>query len=162
MGALCNLAFAEDTVEIEVTGSIKTYCANSSSTLPINAGDVSKAGTATVAFAVDCNAPFQYSMQSENGAMRLADAPAGAVRAASEIPYDVRVKIPLTRGGEINDICKSASLRAGAVTCKFTDSGGRIALDQRAEAQVIWAAPERHLPPGRYEDRLTVFVNSRP
>ncbi len=52
-------------VEIEVSGTIKPYCANSVTAVPVNAGDPRKAGSAKFAFTVDCNAPFQYTMESE-------------------------------------------------------------------------------------------------
>lgn len=149
---------ADNTVEIEVTGSIKPYCATNSTVLPLHIGDITRPGAMSASFIVDCNAPFQYSLQSENGAMLLKGAPRGE----NEIPYDVRVRIPLTRGGEINDTCKSAALRTGAVTCKFSDSGGKIALSQRAEASVNWLIPDQQLFGGQYHDNLKIFLNLRP
>jgi hypothetical protein len=144
---------ADSSVDIEVTGAIPPYCANSAVTSPVSIDDIRKPGVATVAFTVDCNAPFQYSMQSAHGAMRLPHK-----SDAHTIPYSVRIRIPLTRGGAIDDMCESASLRAGAVTCKFTDSGGKIALNERGMAEVTWSTPVANLFLGQYKDIITFFI----
>ena len=113
---------AQDKVQIEVTGNIKAYCSSRATSAPIAAGDTSKAGSSKFAFTVDCNAPFRYTMQSGNGAMRLVDAPAAAAPDKIEVAYDVHIRIPLTLGGVIDDTCNSASIKQGAISCKFTDS----------------------------------------
>ena len=151
---------AGDKVQIEVIGNIRPYCANSATSVPIEAGDPSKPGSSKFAFTVDCNAPFQYSMQSQNGAMRLVDAPASAPRETIEVPYDVHIRIPLTLGGAIDDTCNSTSIRQGAaITCKFTDSGQKIAIGQQAVTQVSWNGTQNTLMRGQYSDDLTVFVS---
>jgi len=54
-------------VEI-ITGHLKPCCANCVTVFPADAGDPGKAGSASLAFTVHFAAPFQYAMQSENGA----------------------------------------------------------------------------------------------
>ena len=153
---------AGDKVQIEVTGNIRPYCSNSAASVPIAAGDPSKPGSSKFSFTVDCNAPFQYTMASQNGAMRLVDAPTSAPREAIEVPYDVHIRIPLTLGGAIDDTCNSASIRQGAaITCKFTDSGQKVAIGQQAVTQVSWNGAQGHLLAGHYSDQLTVFVSVR-
>lgn len=164
LGGVCwpasSLFAAGDKVQIEVTGTIKPYCANSAASVPIDAGDPSKAGSSKFTFTVDCNAPFQYTMQSQNGAMRLVNAPAAAPRERIEVPYDVHIRIPLTLGGAIDDTCNSASIRQGAaITCKFTDSGHKIAIGQQAVTQVSWNGAQGPLMSGHYSDQLTVFIS---
>ncbi len=150
---------AGDKVQIEVIGNIRPYCANSATSVPIEAGDPSKPGSSKFAFTVDCNAPFQYSMQSQNGAMRLVDAPASAPRETIEVPYDVHIHIPLTLGGAIDDTCNSASIRQGAaITCKLTDSGQKVAIGQPAVTQVSWNGAQGKLMAGNYSDQLAVFI----
>ena len=156
---VATLLAATDKVQVEVTGTIKPYCASSATAVPINAGDPSKAGSSKYTFTVDCNAPFQYTMQSGNGAMRLVDAPAGAAREKIEVAYDVHIRIPLTHGGAIDDTCSSASIKQGATSCRFTDSGQKIAIDQRAETQISWEGARAQLIAGQYSDHLTVFVS---
>ncbi len=158
--AVHNLALADNSVEVEVAGSIKTFCANTILNLPLKIGDITKSGVSTVAFTVNCNTPFEYSIESAHGAMRLAGSTAGTEQ-QNEIPYNVRVRIPLTYGGEIDDSCSSAAIRAGAITCSFTDSGGKIVVEQRAEAYVSWTAPTRVMPTGNYEDQLIILFSSK-
>jgi hypothetical protein len=150
---------AGDKVDIEVAGNIKPYCANRVTAVPINAGDPSKAGSSKFAFMVDCNAPFQYSMQSDNGALRLVNAPVAAPRDEIEVAYTVHIRIPLTLGGAIDDTCSSASIKQGEISCKFTDSGQKVAINQQAETRVSWNGASCHLLAGQYVDRLTVFVS---
>lgn len=84
LGGVCwpvtTLLATGNKVQIEVTGNIKPYCGNSTASTQVNAGDPGKAGSATLTFTVECNAPFQYTMQSQNGAMRLVNAPAAPTR----------------------------------------------------------------------------------
>lgn len=156
------LLAAAGKVDIEVTGNIKPYCANSVTAVSIDAGNPRKPGSSKFAFTVDCNAPFQYTLQSENGALRLVNAPAGASRDEIEVAYDVRIRIPLSPGGVIEDTCSSSSIKQGAVSCQFTDSGQRVAISELAETQVSWNGASSRLRSGQYVDRLTVFVSAKP
>ena len=157
-----DLLAAVGKVEIEVTGTIKPYCANSITAAPVNAGDPRKAGSAKFAFTVDCNAPFQYTMQSDNGALRLTNAPDVVSRDQIEVAYNVHMRIPLTLGGSIDDTCSSKSLKQGAISCTFTDSGQKIAINQLGETNITWDAAKTHLLTGQYTDRLTVFLSVKP
>ena len=150
------------TVEIEVLGNVKAYCANSATTVSIRASDPSKAGTGKFSFTVDCNAPFQYTMQSLHGAMRLVGAPAAAPRDQIEVPYDVDIHIPLSLGGAIDDKCSSASIKRGATTCHFSDSGAKVAIAQQAVTQVSWRTAQAKLLGGYYDDDLVVYVSVKP
>jgi hypothetical protein len=150
-------------VKIAVTGEIQPSCASSIVTGTLNVGDIAKAGSAKVSFTVDCNTPFQYSMRSEHGAMRLETAEKSAARRdASRVPYDVTVKIPLSHGGEIVDACSSANLRHHNAGCTFSDSGRKIAVNQTAEMQISWLSSQQQLGAGQYSDRLTFVVSARP
>ena len=151
-----------NTVKIAVTGNIVPSCSTSSTVQVLDVGNIAKAGSAKVAFAVDCNAPFQYSVRSEKGAMRLVNAPVTAPARRFEAPYDVRVKIPLTLGGQIDDTCNSKAMRLGAFGCKFSDSGQKIAVDQTAEMQISWSDPQQLLAAGQYTDQLTITVGVKP
>jgi hypothetical protein len=150
-----------DSVKIEVTGNLVAACASATSTATLNAGDVTKAGSLSYSFTVDCNAPFKYSMQSDNGALRLVNAPAAASKATVEIPYNVHINIPLTFGGAINDTCTSTSIKQGAASCQFSNSGQKVAINQQATAGISWSA-SGPLAAGQYQDRLTVTVSVQP
>jgi hypothetical protein len=164
LGGLCWPAGAipgADRVQIEVMGNIASHCSNSSASVPIDVGDPNNSGTSKFTFTVDCNAPFKYTMQSQNGALRLAGAPASAAREKIEVPYDVHVRIPLSLGGAIDDTCNSASIRQGGATCKFTDSGQKVAIGQQAVTQISWNGAQARLMPGNYNDQLTFFITVR-
>jgi hypothetical protein len=98
-------------------------------------------------------------MQSDNGALRLTNAPDAVSRDQIEVAYKVHIRIPLTLGGSIDDTCSSHSIKQGAISCQFTDSGQKIAINQQAETQISWSRGHRQVLPGRYTDRLTIFVS---
>ncbi len=152
------LLAAADAVKVEVTGNITPSCSSSSTTVTLNPADISKAGSAKSTFTIDCNAPFQYTMQSANGALRFVNAPATAAASQIEAPYNVHIRIPLTLGGVIDDTCSSAAIKLGAVSCKFSDSGQKIAVNQTAQAQISWNNPQGQLAAGQYTDQLTFTV----
>jgi len=153
---------AGNTVKIAVRGNIEPSCSTSSTVSSLDIGNIAKAGSAAASFAVDCNAPFQYSVRSEKGAMRLAGAPATAPARRFGVPYDVHIKIPLTFGGQIDDTCNSRAMRFGAFGCKFTDSGQKIAVNQTAEMEISWGDAQQLLAAGQYSDQLTITVSVKP
>ncbi len=153
---------AGNTVKIAVRGNIIPSCSTSSAVHSLDVGNVAKAGSAKVSFAVDCNTPFQYSVRSEKGAMRLVSAPVMARARRFRVPYDVHIKIPLTLGGQIDDTCNSRAMRFGAFGCKFTDSGRKIAVNQTAEMQISWGDAQQLLAAGQYTDQLTITVSVKP
>ena len=155
------LLAAAGKVEVEVTGAITPYCANSVTAVPINLTDPRKAGSAKFAFTIDCNAPFRYTMRSDNGALRLADAPAALSSDQIEVAYDVRIRIPLNHGTVIDDTCSSKSIKHGAINCDFTNRA-KTAIKQHAETQISWNDTHIPLLAGQYTDRLTVFVSVKP
>jgi hypothetical protein len=101
-------------------------------------------------------------MQSDNGALRLTNAPGAVSRDQIEVAYNVHIRIPLTLGGSIDDTCSSKSIKQGAISCIFTDSGQKIAINQQAETHISWKATQAQLLAGQYTDRLTVFVSVKP
>jgi hypothetical protein len=163
-GVLCptnDLIAAANSVSIEVAGAITPSCTSQITATNVVAVDITKAGSSRLSFTVDCNTPFQYSLRSDNGALRLADAPTSGL-ARTEAPYDVHFKIPLSFGGAIDDTCASVTLKQGAISCLFSDSGRKIAVNQIAEIQITWSNPQEQLIPGPYTDRLSIVVSARP
>jgi hypothetical protein len=153
---------AASSVRLEIIGNVTPSCTSSITTATFRANDITKAGSSKLSFTVDCNAPFQYSLQSDNGALRLAGAPGSATGGSVEAPYDVHIKIPLTFGGAIDDTCASGTLKQGAVSCHFSDSGRKIAVNQTAEMDISWKSPQGQLTAGQYTDRLSILVSVRP
>ncbi len=152
---------AADTMQIGITGNVAPSCGNGSIPLALDAGDLTKAGSVKFAFTVDCSAPFQYTMQSQNGALRFVNAPDGASAASTEVSYDVQIRIPLTPAGAIDDTCNSAAIKQGAISCTFADSGQKIAPSQTVTGQISWQASGEQLLAGKYQDQLTISVSAR-
>ena len=71
-----------------------SHRANSSRAVTFGLGDLRKAGSAKLACAADCNAPFRYTTQSDNGVRRLVHVPAA-------VPRDMRS--PLASGSAVGD-----------------------------------------------------------
>jgi hypothetical protein len=148
-------------VQIEVTGNVVAACSNNSTVQQVDVGDLNKSGTLSVTFAVDCNTPFRYTMQSLHGALRLSNASPNAPAESVQVPYNVQVHIPLTLGGAIDDSCDSTSIRQGVTTCTFTDSGQKVAIGQQATTKVSWNGAQGRAMAGNYTDQLTFFITAK-
>lgn len=159
---------AANTVSVKLDGEIGRECSirsgGATKGIPaldahFDVGDVTKPGTKDFGFTVDCNTPFEYRLEAQYGALMhktIQAAPRGFLNA---VPYDVTVHIP-TDAGTIQDRCSGATIRAGAVTCTFTNSGDGIALGTAGQMTVAWA-PAGVLLAGEYSDRITITVTAR-
>jgi len=149
-------------VKIEVRGEIAPRCSNSGASFTFDLKDMSKAGSSGFSFQIDCNAPFIYALESENGAFVAEGgaqmSPAGFT---STVPYTVYTRLPLTGGRTIDDSCASASLKKGAQPCPFSTSGDAISIRQIGEVKVSWPQTRLRLLPGAYSDRLTIDISIR-
>jgi hypothetical protein len=81
---------------------------------------------------------------------------------ATSVPYTVHINIPLNFGGAIDDTCASAAIKEGAISCHFSDSGQKVAINQRATTEASWRGAEGPMAAGQYQDRLTVTVSVKP
>jgi len=159
--ALSATAFAASKVTVHIEGDIAPECAingaQSAVGFPLDFGDITKPGSKTLAVTVNCNAPFQYGLEAQFGAMTnvsAAEAPNGFV---AVVNYDVAIYIP-TDGPAISDRCAGENLRAGQVRCRFSNSGDSIALGSQALLTITWN-PQRGVPlTGNFVDRLTIMV----
>lgn len=158
-------AHRSDKIRVELEGEIAAKCGLSTNSVgerTLYIADLLKAATYKVHYGVNCNTPFQYTIQSQNGALALegGTAPEGAI---TRLPYDVGVRIP-TDGGVIDDRCSSDSIAEGRATCALHDLGAAAAMDARATVAVT--LPQAKEPgavsAGRYVDRLTLVVSARP
>lgn len=149
-------------VFIAVTGRIEPRCANAGFDYPLDIEDVASAGSSAVRFDVDCNAPFQYRLISQYGALKLDGPPSAGSNLVTELPYTVFVHIPLNSGPAISDICRSDTIKAGAVSCHFTNSGNSVSIQKQGEMKIAWEANARRALGGIYRDRLTINLSIRP
>ena len=155
-------AFAAEEVTITVTGNIVASCAISGMASSANLGNISQAGSLTVPFTIDCNAPFAYALKSVNGGLKhqaVASAPSGF---SVLLPYAVQTVIATNSGAGINQACTSTNVKDGAVTCPFVNSGNAVAINQPASLGISWAASGQPLLAGSYQDVLTLTVSTPP
>lgn len=158
MGPGIGLA-ATDTI-VTIRGDIVPACSIAGLATSVNLGDLTSSGATTLAFTATCNAPFSYSLESAFGGMRHssgATAPAGL---AALLPYTVRAILP-TDAATIDNTCTSPTIRAGSVTCSFSDSGTGIAIDAASELRLGWTGASNLLG-GSYSDTLTLTIGIRP
>jgi hypothetical protein len=150
--------FAHSKVTVAVQGVITPSCA-------LKAGGSSAAQTVQLSpasatyqygYGIECNAPFQYKLESQNGALMQTGQTAGT----PGVPYNVAVHIP-TDDVTIEDTCASASIKAGQVTCQFHDSRNGIAINGRATLTVSLGQRPAALAAGVYSDRITFSVGLR-
>ncbi len=161
--ARTSAASAATKVSVALEGRITAECSVSgaaSVAAGVEVGDITKPGSKEVAYAINCNTPFKYSLVSQHGALQheAAKVPAGF---AARVPYRVAVHIP-TDDVTISDACDSASIQAGQVTCRFSDSRNGIAIDRQAKVTMAWVGETITLLAGDYSDRLTFTVEVKP
>lgn len=154
-------AIAKDSVSIEVVGSVEARCASSGFTHAVRVPDAGIAGTDSVRFEVDCNAPFQYSMVSQNGGFQLAQGKMPSDAWSDHVPYRVSMFIPLNADNTISDSCTSQQIKHRAVTCRFSHSGNAVAIRKTAAMHISWETSKQPLIAGVYEDRLIVTLAIR-
>ncbi|MGH6816050.1 MAG: hypothetical protein ACREC6_10115 [Hyphomicrobiaceae bacterium] len=155
-------ALADTEVTIALEGSITASCSLTGVTTNLDLGNLQNAGAKTTTFMVDCNAPFKYTLASQNGALKhstILTAPGGF---ANSLVYSVQTTIPTDSGPGINDTCASSAIKAGASTCFFTNSGSAVAIDKTASLKVSWSTSPSPLLAGSYQDQVTVTVSVQP
>jgi hypothetical protein len=159
-------ALAATETKVKLDGDILPECkllgpsgAGPSLNMIADIEDISKPGRKVFDFTVNCNSPFKYSLEAEHGALThesSARAPRGFVAA---VPYDVAVHIA-TDGAAIDDRCSGESIRAGQVSCRFSNSGDNIALSTTGRMTLSWMPGGVPLA-GKYFDRVTITVAAR-
>jgi hypothetical protein len=159
LGALSASAFAANQISIHIEGDIVSECAISgvAAGATLDLGDLAKAGSKDFPFTLNCNAPFNYRLEAQYGALTNALAGGAPAGFTATLPYDVAMHIP-TNGAPIDDRCSSDSLQTGRVTCTFTGSGNNIAIGSEARLAVTWSLPGKAAVAGDYVDRLTISV----
>ncbi len=168
LAALPWAAPAANRVSVHLEGEVGRECAilgsgaaegGASLDANVEVGDITRPGRRDFVFTVHCNTPFEYRLEAEHGALThkaVREAPGGFL---SAVPYDVTVRIP-TDAVTIEDHCTGGSIRAGAVSCPFSNSGDGIAMDTAGRLTVAWK-PDGIPVAGEYSDRLTITVSAR-
>jgi hypothetical protein len=146
---------AGETVSIELEGEIEPKCGLDAMADYLELGEIGSVGSKSASFSISCNAPFSYSLHSQEGGLRnTATAPSSSF--ISLLPYLVGVDIP-TNTGSIADECMSSSLQSSPSGCAHSTSGNGVSINQTGSLTISWSVPEE-LMAGSYTDTLTINV----
>lgn len=176
LALLCFPAHAQ-TVTLDIQGNLIASCAlTGSPSGTVNLGDVSVAGSTSIAFVVDCNAPFAYAVTSGSlGLGRVGGAgpmAPGSQPLATTVPYSITTSF-MTDAGTFGDTALLANTLTSAnaapcvaptysAACSFTNSGtGAAAAGLPASLTIAWTPPSTPLQAGTYQDTLTLTVRAR-
>jgi hypothetical protein len=154
---------ANSKVTVALSGAIVPSCAltgNGASAVREVQVTGTKPGVFQYGYDIECNAPFQYNVVSQNGAMAWQGQAAGSQAPSQSLPYTLAVHIP-TDDIVIDDRCDSGTIKAGQVTCQFHNSGNGVAIDGHATLTVSWGQPPAALAAGVYSDCITFSVGLR-
>jgi hypothetical protein len=151
---------SEDQVRLELVAHEEPRCGIGNLAPVLSLGQLDRAGARTFSFTIDCNAPFAYSLISENGALKPVEDGALA-GSGTGLPYNVSTRIAMSGGASLADECASAALLAPP-TCTFSNSGSAIAPGEEAQFDISWpSAEDLRLRAGLYTDRLTLTLSPR-
>jgi len=151
---------ALDEVEIVLSGEITAECSISQTLQSITLGELSRAGNENFALQVQCNAPFQYDVESVHGGLQLV-AEAETNGFTSFLPYEFSTYIP-TDTGLISDNCSSQMLKTGFKSCPLSNSGNGVAMPSNAVFTLAWQSSELPLLAGDYQDQITISFAVQP
>lgn len=152
-------ANAEDVATIQLVGDIDPECRLSALPSTIELAQISASGAQSVPFEISCNTPFEYSVRSREGAMKIIGAPPPGIGFVNQIPYAVQTRIP-TDEILILDQCDSQSLSAASPSCGHGNSGNATAIRQAASLTISWSV-SAELAAGTYADVLTLTFGPR-
>lgn len=149
---------------ITVQGDVPENCEIRSIPSTVDLGELSQSSSEAIAFDFSCNAPFAYSLTSQNGALEHTTR-SGVIGFATSLGYGLDISLP-TDGVGISDSCTSAEIELGSVTCSFSDSGTDIALNKTGGLTLNWSVPApgagTPLLAGNYADSLTLTISTLP
>jgi hypothetical protein len=149
------------TVSIAIDGDIVPACQITASGSDVYLGDLSRWGSKSLEFSLSCNAPFAYRLESASGGLKHTALSSSPATFSTLLPYVVEAYIPI-ENGKIGDTCSSETIKQGAITCLFSDSGSEIAPLSSARLTFTWNGESYLLQEGTYEDILTIAVEMRP
>lgn len=153
-------------VEIELTGQVAARCELSAASARMSGLRLDGDGEATGNFSIDCNAPFNLRVQSENGGLASLDRPAGVQHL---MPYKVSVDVGTDRGLQNLGWCDAAAIGDEPVgACGFGQapggwsSGDAVAIGQTGSLKLQWDRPQGDVVRlGDYSDVITITLEVR-
>lgn len=159
---------APTTLTVDLVGQIPSRCGFSSAPASsVSLGDLSKAGTVDVDFALSCNSTFAIRIASENNALRHVDPSLNATD-THDVTLDYDVALSFTTDlGTVADHCAASALGAGACALHGTgageglSSGNGVCFGENGSLKISWQVPSKQLYAGQYQDSLTIIVEPR-
>lgn len=147
-----------NSVTISYVGAITSSCELKFDTFQFELGPVAPDKTADVSFSVDCNEPYQITLQSTNGGLLGPPVPSG--RGFSNlVPYELEVSIA---GGPSSGSCRSETLKSTEPgNCRVLDSGGEIAAGLSGLARLRLKPGSADYVAGNYADTITINIQPR-
>lgn len=145
-------------LDVVVKGRITPRCQMSGGG-DVDLGELSGGESVSALFALDCNVPFDISMQSSRGGLAHVSQPQGEGPFVGLLPYDMRLTIPTLRPSPATVQASFTSTQMiGGRTLSSGDGiaagGGKLELRTRK--------PEgAGLLAGRYSEALTLTVTPR-
>lgn len=137
VAAQTGASFAGDTVSIVLEGEVEPECRLSGLASIVDLGQITKIGSRAVNFGIHCNAPFSFTLQSQEGGLRNTGHTLVRAGFTDRIPYLVRLDIPTDHGAVLN-ICES-TLLTGSGNCATGVSGSGIAIEQVGTLTFSWS-----------------------
>lgn len=157
--------WATDKVAIKLVGQVAPECAvvaasESSADGTLELGDITQPGQKTYSFIVNCNAPFEYRLEATNGALLQKDTSPVGTGLTTSVPYQIAMHIPTDKDA-IDDSCAGNAIRKARISCRFSNSGNRIALNSQSKMTLSWTSGDNFPVAGKYQEHLTLTLAVR-
>lgn len=147
-----------NSVTINYVGTISPTCELNFASLSFAVGAVAPDKTADVSFSVNCNEPYEITLQSLNGG--LLGPPIPTDKGFSNlIPYELDVSVA---GGPTSGACPSETLRSTSTdNCRVLSSGNDIAAGLAGQARLRLKPGSADYVAGDYADTITISIAPR-
>jgi spore coat protein U-like protein len=158
--ALAAPVWADDNqVTISLQGKISPRCAVSTPNSILDFGSIAKAGSAQLNLTLSCNAPFQYSISSQNGGLKHESASAAAAPFFYLLPYTMKITLP-TDAGVTVDTCSSSNSSASGKACEKSGVVETAATNKPTSIEFTWNPGDLRPLAGSYKDIVTITVSA--
>jgi hypothetical protein len=161
LAAAISALHAQPRIAIELQGFVAPRCALTGAGQSLDFGRLdpgAEHGERAISFVLDCNAPFDAGLASEEGTLRHLEGihPVGGFR--QDLPYAAHLTLTLDDGAVLRLDCNSAAMAAAGC---LASSGEATAMGTPGLLQVSLGPIDAPLMAGRYGDELRLSLNAR-
>ena len=152
-----NATAHDRSVSVKFSGTLPPKCVLNNPNAAVDLGALQPKGTASVSFALSCNADFHFTLASRNGGLVQAGTPAFP-HFVTQIPYTVSLYLGGTRISQ-NAGCQSGSMTGALPTCAGV-AGANIGVpsSQNATLRFSWDFTGKVPVAGLFQDTLLLTV----